>query len=260
MSAPIPRNSVIPQRRYRVRLYGQTADDPHRFFKNLGVILRTDEAGARQIMRQAPVVVKEGVDKQTGEALLGTLRMIQALCLLEPMNGEEPEPDSVNRFVMEALKEAQTDGPVEKQDSYRPNFSTALAMAGTTLFAFLVVLPFLPSSSGPQRIPTKFASISNVRMAAAVAPYQNTSPMEIRDRMDDLALENQEIREILEAKRDALKSYRKQWPAPDWKDVRLMKGEVMSLQNELSSNLRNIRKMERRLRAIELAQRFRGQS
>ncbi|GEM_PF-1898541 len=151
MAAPIPRDSQISWQGYRIRLYGQTTDDPQRFFKNLGVILRTDGDGARKIMRQAPVVIREMLDKQTGEALLATLRMIQALCLLEPMDRPDPEPASVNSLVIAALEAARTAAPGEESGSRRPSLKPTLKIAGAAVLAFLVALPFAPSWSGSDR-------------------------------------------------------------------------------------------------------------
>jgi hypothetical protein len=100
--------------KYQVKLYGFTSEDARAFCRDLARVLRTTDEEAWSLLLDAPLVVKDGLDKAQAQRLSETLVSISALCLMEPMDGTaeeeevpeapplvpeatEPEPELVNR-------------------------------------------------------------------------------------------------------------------------------------------------------------------
>jgi hypothetical protein len=82
----------VPVAQYRIKLYGHSGGDTELFCKNLATILNIDEQRARTLLRDAPAVIKEGMEKAKAEEFCRLLEPIHALCIVEPL-GEEISED-----------------------------------------------------------------------------------------------------------------------------------------------------------------------
>lgn len=75
--------------RYRVKLYGYMRSDDEAFAQKLAVVLALDASAVRLLLRDVPVVVREGLEESEANKLREFLTTIGALSLLEPMEDEE---------------------------------------------------------------------------------------------------------------------------------------------------------------------------
>jgi len=81
---------------YQVKFYGFTADDTEEFCRNLATLLKISPEAAWDVLMEAPIIIKRDLEKTAAQSLVESLSGIQALSLMEPMNGsyvqEEPTP------------------------------------------------------------------------------------------------------------------------------------------------------------------------
>lgn len=70
--------------KYRIKLYGHTTSDPEAFCRNLAAVLDIGVENALDVLRQAPVLVADGIDEKEAEKLENRLSAIHALSLVEP--------------------------------------------------------------------------------------------------------------------------------------------------------------------------------
>ena len=79
----------MPGPLYRIKLYGHSASDTELFCRNLATVLAIDVEKARALLRNAPVVIKEGIEKEQGRRVpAGSLKPIRALCIIEPVDSK----------------------------------------------------------------------------------------------------------------------------------------------------------------------------
>ncbi|MFH0821972.1 MAG: hypothetical protein V2B18_04425, partial [Pseudomonadota bacterium] len=81
----------MPKPYYALKLYGHTGTDHDVFVRKLAAALGVSEDQADRVVKNVPVVLREGLDKQTAEKLKNDLVSINALCIIEGF-GDEPEP------------------------------------------------------------------------------------------------------------------------------------------------------------------------
>jgi hypothetical protein len=81
----------VPATLYRIKLYGHSGGDTELFCKNLATILDIDEQRAHALLRDAPAIIKEGMEKAKAEEFCRLLEPIRALCIVEPLGGEISE-------------------------------------------------------------------------------------------------------------------------------------------------------------------------
>ena len=67
----------MPDTLYRIKLYGHSGGDTELFCKNLATVLDIDEQRARTLLRDAPAIIKEGIEKAKAEEFCKLLEPIQ---------------------------------------------------------------------------------------------------------------------------------------------------------------------------------------
>jgi hypothetical protein len=92
--------------KYRLKLYGRTSSDPEAFCSDLAAVLGIEPSIARDYLNRVPVSIKEGISQQKAERLRSVLASVGALCLLEPMDGEEQPPASPTAAKETSITEA----------------------------------------------------------------------------------------------------------------------------------------------------------
>ena len=122
--------------KYQVKLYGFTSEDARAFCRDLARILGTTEEEAWSLLLDAPLVVKEGLDKARAQRLSETLVSISALCLMEPMDEIEEEEGELEAPIP-MLEVAETEPEPVKPDlwSFRI-WSAVVAVTGAALPVF----------------------------------------------------------------------------------------------------------------------------
>ncbi len=73
---------------YRIKLYGHSDSDTELFCRNLAAILAIDEEKAQALLRNTPVVIKEGIPREKAEEFCKLIEQIRALCIIEPVDSE----------------------------------------------------------------------------------------------------------------------------------------------------------------------------
>jgi hypothetical protein len=68
---------------YRVKLYGHVNPDADRFVTQLAAVLGVAPDEASALLTQAPVVIREGMERAKAQAFHETLNLIRALAILE---------------------------------------------------------------------------------------------------------------------------------------------------------------------------------
>ena len=123
-------------RRYRIRLYGHTSPEPQKFIKNLAAFLCTDEQQAQAVLEQAPIVIKEGLDKERANVLQEALGLMRALSILEPMEGEEASEPTKLEAVDQILDAYRTSA----QEAAEPWYTRRWVLGGTAAGIIVLLL------------------------------------------------------------------------------------------------------------------------
>jgi len=74
---------------YRIKLYGQSGDDPEAFAQSLAELLRIRTPLASALLRRTPVVIRENLTREEAENVREMIAVINGLCLVEAMDGAE---------------------------------------------------------------------------------------------------------------------------------------------------------------------------
>jgi len=109
-SLPDPRIDVMVGSLYRIKLYGQSGDDPEAFARSLAELLRIHTPLASALLRRTPVVIRENLTREEAENVREMIAVINGLCLVEPMDGFAESPSSrfpakARSVVREAISE-----------------------------------------------------------------------------------------------------------------------------------------------------------
>ncbi len=78
---------------YKIKLYGQTGNDPRVFCVQAASLLEVDREHVARLLESAPVIVKEGLSKTRALGLLQALKAINGLVMLEHSDGIVPVSD-----------------------------------------------------------------------------------------------------------------------------------------------------------------------
>ena len=125
---------------YRIKLYGHSGQDTEWFAKKLAVILEMSDEDAVTLVKKAPAVIKEGIDKDRVERLREILASINALILVEPMGEIDVTPES-QLEKLDALASVE----VEKQDTLRADTWMTVGIACAGILVVLTVVGYIAS-------------------------------------------------------------------------------------------------------------------
>lgn len=131
---------------YRIKLYGQSGNDPEKFCRDLAAALGLTPDEARAFLKQVPVVIREGVPKERAERLTEFLASINALVLAE---SEGPETVADAAMSPQILPVELQRKQAEREDAVRYGFwlvalgavaaTFVLFVGGTILWSYLKV-------------------------------------------------------------------------------------------------------------------------
>lgn len=126
---------AMPGPACRIKLYGHTGKDLEDFSKKLAAVLHVDEPQAERLLRDAPVVIKEGLDKDEADKLVAMLTALRALCIVE-YEGVQPVEEKAKVPSAPKPPEAEVFKPVKERDSVRSALWMAVAVG---LAGFLIL-------------------------------------------------------------------------------------------------------------------------
>ena len=109
----------MPDTLYRIKLYGHSGGDTDLFCKNLATVLDIDEQRARTLLRDAPAIIKEGIEKAKAEEFCKLLEPIQALCIVEPLDGGVGEDVSIAALASTRPPESPEADDLKKKAAFR---------------------------------------------------------------------------------------------------------------------------------------------
>lgn len=135
----------MPVTLYRIRLYGHSGGDTELFCKNLSAILDIDEEGARTLLLDTPVVIKEGMEKEKAEEFCKVLEPIRALCIVEPAEGP-PREDAPSATIASASHSESVEADdLKKSASLRSWIWMVALVLATGAFLLIVGGGFISS-------------------------------------------------------------------------------------------------------------------
>jgi hypothetical protein len=247
----------VPVTLYRIKLYGHSGGDTELFCKNLATILDIDEQRARTLLRDAPTIIKEGIEKAKAEEFCKLLEPIRALCIVEPLDGEiseEGPPATTDSMRLPEIPEA---GELKEKAALRSRIWMAALVVTIGAFLFFVGGGFIssfwnlyrhnrPPATAPERGP-----ISNDSQAeSSSAESGPVSLEELQDQIDELEarIESNRFR-LAEAEeaRDRLHGS----PRSQSKDLAEQALIIRDLRDQIRSDVAQLQILKRRLEEIE---------
>lgn len=134
----------MPVTLYRIKLYGHSGGDTEVFCKDLATIMDIDEHRARTLLRDAPTIIKEGMEKAKAEEFCKLLEPIRALCIVEPLGGEISEDGPSTTTDSTRLPESPEADDLKK-NAFRSRIWMAALVVAIGAFLFLVGGGFISS-------------------------------------------------------------------------------------------------------------------
>jgi hypothetical protein len=135
----------VPVTLYRIKLYGHSGGDTDLFCKNLATVLDIDEQRARTLLHEAPAIIKEGIEKAKAEEFCKLLEPIQALCIVEPLDGGVDEDVSIAALASPRFPESPGADDLKKKAAFRSMVWMVGLVGAIGVLALLVAVGFLSS-------------------------------------------------------------------------------------------------------------------
>lgn len=245
--------------RYQITLYGHSGSDPDVFVNNLAIILGLAASDAAALMQSLPVKVKEDLDKGKAGALAEALKLIGALCIVNPMPGYEAEEELFEKAPPNITFERSEQQAWDWRDSlafFRTPNGVMIA-AGVVVCVVLATFLWLRDGSDGRTIARSGEKVEGLReklAAMGVAEVRNTGELEAT--LNALEQEGAELQEQLALHRENLHGLRQNWPAdfPSVEDVNAAKRAVVEAQTAVRQNAAKVRSLKKRLRDISVIQ------
>ena len=135
----------MPVTLYRIKLYGHSGGDTELFCKNLATVLDIDEQRARTLLRDAPAIIKEGIEKAKAEEFCKLLEPIQALCIVEPLDGGVGEDVSIAALASTRPPESPEADDLKKKAALRSRIWMVALVGAIGVLVLFVAGGFLSS-------------------------------------------------------------------------------------------------------------------
>lgn len=237
-------------RRYRIRLYGHTNPEPQKFVKNLAALLGTDEQEARALLETAPVVIKEGLDKERANVLQETLNLMRALSIVETMDAEGTE-DSARLAAVEQIFDAYRTTAQEAAEPWYGRTSMLGAIAVGLLLLCVIGVVVVPGlRKAPESVKNPLGQSSTAQDAGRPSPYQGWSIEELAAEWDALDRRIEDLQTRWNDELEALTALQNT-PGADPAAIAQKKRDIAQIRFGLQEGLRERTIVERRIRALE---------
>jgi hypothetical protein len=234
--------------KYSVKLYGHLSDDKDRFSHELADVLKTDVDRATALIREVPVVIRAGVSKTEAERMAGDLAGIRALYLIEP-EGPEPESEQPRKPLLEIPVE-RSPGEEETKTLRRGYMGLAVLVGGLAIFLIVGSISFFSlfqrirtENQGPVNGPNREKPQSE---AGTDSRSNEPSPAAMQNRIEGLESRNEQLRSLLKLKQGEVAKGTSSFQM-DFDGLRRSRQELRELQEEISSNLVEISRLQNAL-------------
>ncbi len=240
---------------YRIKLYGHVGDDEQDFCKNLAAVLHVDEEKARSLVADVPSVLEEGIPQHRAEVLMGALKIIRALVIMEPMEGGAlPERTALEkeRDYFLGTDALRSEEPSPRVKSIWMQWGVGL----TTLAIVLVAILVLYLAADRPKSTTSVTHGPGIPHRRVSPPAEETSPYEGLT-LDELDQRLSELDRVLAEQTVDLRESRKflarvqNIPGMDREQLTQKKREVASMRNRFRATAREIRALKRRIAMVE---------
>lgn len=246
----------MPVTLYRIKLYGHSGGDTELFCKNLATILNIDEQRARTLVRDAPAIIKEGIEKAKAEEFCRLLEPIRALCIMEPVDAEVSE--DVPSAVIASASHPESPAPDDlKKKAVRSRIWMAALIVAIGAFLLFVGGGFLSSfwslyrHNRPPATAPGGGPVSNDSQAeSSSADAGSVSLEELQAQIDELEARIESNRFRLgqaEEGRDRLHRS----PRSQSKDLEEQALIIRDLRDQIRSDAAQLQILQRRLQEIE---------
>ncbi len=240
-------------RRYRIKLYGHTSSEPQKFLKNLAAFLGTDEQGAQALLEQAPVVIKEGLDKERANVLQEALSLMRALSILEPMEGQD-EGDQARLAAVDRILDSYR---ARAEETSEPWFSRRWVLgaiaAGIIVLCLMgvAIVPGLRKTAQPAPVQSPpGAGASQPDAGQWHDPYKDWSLDELAAERDALDRTVEDLQARWSEAFQTLTTLQNT-PGTNPATIAEKKREVAQMRSTLRESRQEKTIIERRLRALE---------
>jgi hypothetical protein len=245
---------MMSSSRYRIKLYGYTGEAPEAFSKSMSTLVGMDQDTALQLLRNAPSVLQENLEKDRAERIVEALAIMKGLCLAEPMDGGKSAADMAEM----ALSRIQLgENPPEDEGLFgdRKRVLTFVGFAAVALILILVIPAMF--SDTPRTIrrapPVTRKAIKNKesRRTSVGLEYRGWPKRELKEEYQAIQEENAELAQLGNEASKAISSLSAGGvPAKDPR-IRKLDRETVRIRNRLLYNDREMRLIQRRLKALE---------
>ena len=247
----------MPDTLYRIKLYGHSGGDTELFCKNLATVLDIDEQRARNLLQDAPAIIKEGVDKAKAEEFCKLLEPIQALCIVEPLGGEISEDVPSTTAALLRLPETPESDDLKEKAEFRSRIWMAALVVAVGVLVLFVVGGFLSSfwslyrhNQPPATAPKGAPAATDTKAEPAPAAAGPVSVEELQAQIDELEarIESNRFRlaQAEEARGRLLGSPRSQ--SKDLEEQALI---IRDLRDQIRSDAAQLQALKRRLEEID---------
>jgi hypothetical protein len=246
----------VPVTLYRIKLYGHSGGDTELFCKNLATILNIDEQWARTLVRDAPAIIKEGIEKAKAEEFCRLLEPIRALCIMEPVDAEVSE--DVPSAALASASHPESPEPDDlKKKAVRSRIWMATLVVAIGAFLLFVGGGFMSSfwnlyrHNRPPATAPEGGSVSNDSQAeSSSADAGPVSLEELQAQIDELEarIESNRFR-LAQAEEARARLYR--LPRSQSKDLEELALIIRDLKDQIRSDAAQLQILQRRLEEIE---------
>lgn len=240
--------------RYRLRLYGQSGDDPIAFARSLAALLKIDPGTAEALVGRVPVVIKEDLSEDEAEKLREIIAIIRGLCLVEPMDGSSSE-------ALIAAFPARPPKPEKKGILDQPVQRLAWLGIGALFLIVLVIGAFAltpktavrPRDAGVIPRPSRVAVQERAARDKETARLQELSEEELEYERaqleDDLVYLTDRVKEIQKDIASLNRLY-----SPNAEEMREKKVEMARSNDLIRAKAKKIRRIRNRLDSLRMAE------
>lgn len=237
---------------YNIKLYGHTSEDSDRFTRDLAVLLAIDEAGARELLVNVPVIIARTPSKEQAEHFVQRMALIRGLCLVEAEEGGQPVAAPVEADSTSPLAEAPDEDLEERQkkESFLSYvwLSALVAVSGIALVAGLVVFAVqwwrTSVAHQPEPVPTLVESPQPQQAEGAVSVAVQREVL--RQKIERLRSEVKDLKFQASWQAEELNKLYKRRPLP-YDDIQRMKVQIARTEDRIRSAEKEIRRSSDKL-------------
>lgn len=230
-------------RTYRVKYYGFTAPDRETFFRDFARVLGITQEAARDLALDAPVTIREDLDKATAERLLQSITAIQGLCLMEGMDGSFAEQESLQPERLLPVPEPPVEAAEDRRDVFAFRFWAGIIAIAAAVFLGFGIVAYVSSYLDTKRVETPVSSPAAEQESATAtdeAQVQRESYDDLQDRIQDVAKKLEELQTEARSKDDQIKRVTGKSDS-DPLEVRKWQQELQALRQEIVSKESELR-------------------